>query len=222
MFEVHHYCLCPFSRKLRIILKERGISFELFNEPYWQRRKEFLKLNPAGETPILITEDKKIFCGNSAIFGFLEEEFGDRKFLPQDIEGRSEVRRLTDWFDIKFFNEVTRYILNEKIIKTVAGVGAPNSQAIQAGKKNIYLHMDYIGFLVKENRYLYGDTPTIADFAASAQLSVLDFVGDVPWGYNDNAKEWYALMKSRPSFKPILFDKLPNFNPPSHYINPDF
>jgi len=221
MLEVYHYPLCPFSRKLRVVLKEKGIDFELYQESYWLRRKDFLKLNPAGEKPVVIKDSKFIVSGNNAIFEYLEDAFG-ASLIIGSAEAKAKIRRVTDWFDNKFYNEVTRYILNEKIIKTLSKSEAPNSQAIQAAKKNILYHLDYIAYLQSESRYLAGDTVTLADFAAAAQLAVLDFVGDVPWGYNAKAKEWYALIKSRPSFKPILLDKVPSFYPPIHYSNPDF
>jgi glutathione S-transferase len=221
MLEVYHYPLCPFSRKLRVVLKEKGIECELFQESFWLRRKEFLKLNPAGETPVVIKDTKFILSGNNAIFEYLEESYG-ASLITGTAETKAKIRKLNEWFDNKFYNEVTRYLLNEKIIKTLSKDGAPNSQAIQAAKKNILYHLDYIAYLRGESRYLAGDTVTLADFAAASQLSVLDFLGDVPWNYNPKAKEWYALIKSRPSFKPILLDKVPSFYPPTHYSNPDF
>lgn len=220
--EVHHYSLCPFSRKLRIILKEKGINFELFYEPYWERRKSFLRLTPAGETPVVVVDNKLTLWGNNSITEYLEEVYTQKRLLPTDLNARAKVRKVTEWFDIKFHQEVTRYILNEKVIKTISCKGYPNSQAIQAAKTNINYHLDYIAHLRKHNMYLAGEEATIADFAAAAQLSVLDYVGDVPWGYNKSAKEWYALIKSRPSFKAILNDRIPNFSPPSHYQDPDF
>ena len=220
MLEVYHHTLCPFSRKLRIILKEKNIEFELFQEAFWQRRKEFLRMNPAGETPVII-KDGNTICGNSALFEYLEEVYGRTLFWGTP-ENKANIRRITEWFDVKFYNEVTRYILNEKIIKILSRSGSPNSQAIQVAKKNILYHLDYIAFLHQEHTYLAGEEISIADFAAAAQLSVLDFIGDIPWSHSPKAKEWYALMKSRPSFKPILLDKMISFYPPSHYSNPDF
>ncbi len=220
--EVHHYSLCPFSRKLRIILKEKGINFELFHEPFWQRRKSFLKLNPACETPMIIVGNNFALWGNHSITEYLEEAYTEKKLLPEDPNERAKVRKITEWFDGKFYHEVTRYIFNEKIIKTVSRQGYPNSQAIQAAKSNINYHMEYITHLRKDNMYLTGEDATIADFAAAAQLSVLDYVGDVPWSSHKSAKEWYALIKSRPSFKAILNDRIPNFAPPIHYPDPDF
>jgi glutathione S-transferase len=222
MLEVHHHPLCPFSRKLRIILNEKKIEFELFPEAFWLRRREFLKMNPSGETPVVVKTGNKILAGNYAINEYLEETADSLKLIFGSSEQRAEIRRVTEWFDIKFFNEVTRYILHEKIIKTLSRVGAPNSEAIRAAKQNILYHLDYIGYLCAEDRYLAGDQPSMADFAAAAQISVLDFVGDVPWSHNQKARDWYSLMKSRPSFKPILLDKVSHLNPPSHYQNPDF
>jgi glutathione S-transferase len=222
MLEVYHYPLCPFSRKLRIVLKEKFIGFELFYEPFWERRREFLRMNPAGATPVILKDGKLIIAGNQALFEYIEETYTDNNLLGSTPEERLVIRRIVEWFDVKFYNEVTNYILNEKIIKTVAKSGAPNSQAIQAAKRNILYHLDYISFLRGDNRYIAGDKPTLADFTAAAQLSVLDFVGDVPWHHNQNAKDWYALVKSRPSFKPLLLDKIPNFQPPANYANPDF
>lgn len=222
MLEIHHYSLCPFSRKLRLVLREKGIEFELFHEAFWQRNAAFLKLNPAGETPVIVTDKKKVLSGNSAIFEYLEEQYPQRKLLPILSDDRAEVRRITEWFDNKFYNEVTKYILFEKIIKTIAKVGAPNSQVLFAAKNNLKNHLDYMTYLLKESRYLFSDEPSLCDFAASAQISVLDYVGDIPWPQYREIKEWYALLKSRPSFRPILNDRISNFAPPAYYPDPDF
>jgi glutathione S-transferase len=223
MLEVYHYPLCPFSRKLRIVLKEKSVPFELFLEQFWLRRNEYMRMNPSGETPsVMHPELKQAIYGNHSLFEFLEETYKETNLLGTSPTEKLKTRQICEWFDVKFFNEVTRYIFNEKIVKTVARSGEPNSKAIQAAKRNIISHLDYISFLCRDSRYLTGDRPMLSDFAAAAQLSVLDFVGDVPWNQNQKAKEWYALIKSRPSFKPLLMDKIPNFYPPTHYANPDF
>jgi len=222
MLEVHHHPLCPFSRKLRIILKENKIDFELFHEDFWRPQKSFLRMNPAGSTPVVLIKDKKPLSGNFAITEYFEETTNFNKLQFDSPEERAEKRRLLEWFDVKFYNEVTRYVLYEKIIKTISRVGSPNSQALQAAKQNVLYHLDYIAFLTKEHRYLIGEEPSVVDYAAAAHLSVLDFVGDVPWTHNQKAKEWYALIKSRPSFKPLLMDRVSSINSPTYYSNPDF
>jgi glutathione S-transferase len=222
MLEIYHHPLCPFSRKLRIVLNEKKVEFELIQEKFWERRPEFMALNPAGETPVVIKQDKTVLASNNAIFEYFEEVISECNLIGETPLEKAKVRRITEWFDNKFYNEVTRYLISEKFIKAVVKVGEPNSSAIRAAKKNIAYHLDYINFLLTNNDYLCGEKITLADFAAAAQLSVLDFIGDVPWERSERVKHWYSLIKSRPSFKAILFDKVPSIMPPKHYSDPDF
>ncbi len=222
MHKLYHYSLCPFSRKARVVMREKGVEFELISENFWERRTPFLKLNPAGELPILITPVQATVAGNRPVCQYLEETNDKKPLLPASPIARAEVRRIEDWFDNKFYLEVTKYILNEKILKTVSRSGYPNSRAIQASKHNLKMHLQYIEFLTRNRRYLAGDEATLADFAAAAQISVLDYVGDIPWSNHQKTKDWYALIKSRPSFRPILNELIPQIAPPTHYKNPDF
>lgn len=204
------------------MLREKSIEFELIQEQFWNRRTEFLKLNPAGVTPVIVTADQKVFSGNTSIVEYLDEKYQLGQSIYGNQEQRAEIRRIEEWFDVKFYYEVTRYIFQEKILKSIIKKDYPNSQAIQAAKRNLATHMAYIEFLTRDSRYLCGDLPTRADFAAAAQLSVLDFTGDINWSSFKNAKEWYCLIKSRPSFKPILNDAVPGMQPPSHYTQLDY
>ena len=135
---------------------------------------------------------------------------------------RAEIRRLVAWFDHKFHAEVTENIVGEKIMKRFLHLGEPNSRAIRAGKRNIHTHLDYIGYLTERRTWLAGDMLSLADFAAAAHLSAVDYLGDVPWDEHDAAKDWYVRIKSRPSFRAILADHLPGEPPPKHYADLDF
>lgn len=191
-------------------------------EKPWEHREGFLMINPAGTTPVLISENNSLIKGIYPAVEFLEEIEIQPKLIIGDPENRAHVRFVFNWFVEKFYNEVTKYILSEKIIKIISLDGAPNSAAIRAAKKNITYHLDYIAYLLSNHTYLCGDRITIADCAAAAQLSVLDLVGDVPWEYNGKVKAWYALMKSRPSLNAILRDEISGLQVPTHYADPDF
>jgi glutathione S-transferase len=117
---------------------------------------------------------------------------------------------------------VTVNLVDEKMMKRFLGLGQPNSQAIRAGCQNIKHHLDYIGYLVDRRSYLAGDSFGLADITAAAHLSAVDYLGDVPWEQHDGAKEWYARVKSRPSFRPLLADHIPGAAPPKHYADLDF
>lgn len=222
MLEVYHHSICPFSRQLRIVLNEKQIPFELISEKFWERRVELLKLNPTGELPIIIKNDGVVISSNRAIFEYLEEVMPQKPLLPDSPIERAQVRRISDWFENKCYTEVTRYLITEKFVKVVTKSGEPNSTAIRAANKNILYHIDYAAFLLSQNDYLCGEKISLADFAAAAQFSVLDFFGDMPWERHKKVKHWYSLIKSRPSFRSILIDKIPGCLPPAHYSNPDF
>jgi glutathione S-transferase len=135
---------------------------------------------------------------------------------------RAETRRLAQWFDEKFAREVTNNLVTEKVLKRFLGMGEPNSQAIRAGHSNVHYHLDYLGWLAERRRWLAGDDFSLADVAAAAHLSAVDYLGDVPWSAHEPAKEWYQRVKSRPSLRPLLGDYLPGAPPPKHYADLDF
>lgn len=222
MLKLYHTPLSPFCRKIRMLLKEKELAFELVNENVWDRRREFFVLNPAGEVPVLMDENNTAICHSTAICEYLEEAYPERNYLGATAADRAEVRRIIGWFDTKFQEEVTQNLLFEKIYKRLWQYGEPSSEAIRAGKRNILYHLDYIAYLTGDQQWLAGDKITVADMAAAAHLSALDYLGDVPWDHSPKAKEWYALVKSRPSFRHILMDRVMGVKPPSYYENPDF
>ncbi|MBP7000610.1 glutathione S-transferase family protein [Amaricoccus sp.] len=221
MRRLYHQTLSPFCRKIRLVLAEKGIEVELREEKPWERRMDFLRLNPAGQVPVLQMDDLTL-ADSGAIFEFLEETQPDPPLLPKDPAARAEARRLAAWFDDKFQREVTANLLYERVNKKLAKSGYPESERIKAGLKNIRYHLDYIGWLMDHRRWLAGNQMTIADFAAAAHLSCLDYVGDVDWSRNAGVQDWYAKIKSRPAFRSILADLVPGFTPPAHYADLDF
>jgi glutathione S-transferase len=222
MRQLYHTHLSPFCRKVRMLLWEKGLEFELVQENPWDRNLDFFALNPAGEVPVLVEENGTVVSGAYAISEYLEDTYTGTTLLGRTPHERAETRRLVDWFDHKFDYEVTRNILFEKSFKHYFGQGAPDCAAIRIGKNNILYHLDYIGHLAGERYFLAGDYLTLADLAASAHLSALDYIGDVPWEYNRAARDWYALMKSRPSLRCILAERVRGARPPVYYENPDF
>jgi glutathione S-transferase len=222
MRRLYHFCLQPASRKLRILLKEKGLEFELQAENAWERRDAFLALNHAGETPVLVEEDGTALGDATAIAEYLEEIHPSPGFLGETPTARAEVRRLVGWFDAKFNREVTANLLEQKVLRRLKGNGGPDSQAIRNGNANIHTHLEYIAWLIDRRRWLAGDEFSLADITAAAHLSAIDYIGDVPWDRHPGAKDWYARVKSRPSVRPLLADQFPGVTPPAHYSDLDF
>lgn len=221
MRTLFHLWLHPFSRKVRVALTEKKLDFELQIEKVWERRTEFLALNPAGDVPVLIEKDGTTLANSQVICEYLEEVYPEINLLGHDPVQRAETRRLVSWFDVKFNREVTDNLIGEKLMKQFLKTGEPHAPAVRAGHANIHYHLDYIGFLTEKRKWLAGDNFSLADIAAAAHLSAIDYIGDVPWEEHEAAREWYAKMKSRPSFKPLLDDRIPGFTPSSHYEDID-
>lgn len=222
MRTLYHLWLSPFCRKVRITLLEKKIEFQMRIENVWERRPDFLALNPAGEVPVLVEPDGTALSGSDAICEFLDEIHAEPPLIGRSALERAEVRRLVAWFDRKFNHEVTENLVGEKIMKRFLRLGEPNSQAIRAGHANIRHHLDYVSYLIERRKWLAGESLSLADIAATAHLSAVDYVGDVPWDGYEAAKDWYARVKSRPSFRPILADRIPGVPPPKHYADLDF
>lgn len=222
MRTLYHLWLHPFSRKIRMILAEKRMEFDLAIERVWERRTEFLALNPAGDVPVLIETDGTTLANSNVICEYLEEVYPEVNLLGHDPVQRAETRRLVGWFDVKFNREVTDNLVGEKLMKRFLHLGEPSGPSIRAGHANIHYHLDYIGYLTDKRNWLAGDNFSLADLAAAAHISAVDYMGDVPWEEHMAARNWYARVKSRPSFQPLLEDRLPGFAPADHYENVDF
>lgn len=226
MRQLYHLPISPACRKVRLALAEKNVEFELVEERDWERRREFLMMNPAGEVPVLVVEDGAALAGAVAITEYLEETLPDVKLMPADPRERAEMRRLVDWFDRKFTVEVSDGLIFEKVTRRFLGAneggGAPDMVVVRAALHNLRYHLDYICYLMEERNWLAGDQLTLADLTAAAHLSCLDYVGDVPWSQYQGAKDWYAKIKSRPAFRGLLADHVPGMPPPKLYANLDF
>ena len=217
-----HLPLDPFSRKIRIVLGEKKITALLAVEPIWERRHEFLSINPAGTVPVFIEDDGTTISTSQAIAEYLEETSKEPALIFGTALQRAEIRRLCNWFDVKFNTEVTEYLLGEKIMKRFLGLGEPSSETIRAGYANIDTHLGYIEYLAEQRAWLAGEHFSLADITAASHLSCIDYLGDIAWEDYQQAKQWYARIKSRPSFRPLLQDLIPGTQPPAHYKNLDF
>jgi glutathione S-transferase len=226
---LHHHPLSAGSRYVRLVLAEYGEAVELVERHPMERDEDFLALNPAGTVPVLIDDTDGAIIGPAVIAEYLFEtrghRLGEATLMPAVAKERAEVRRLVSWFHEKFDQEVTAYLINEKVFKRNAprgNGGPPDAAAIRAARANIRYHLRYIGYLTARRTCLAGRAMTSADLAAAAHLSCIDYLGEVPWEEDMMAKQWYARVKSRPSFRQLLADQIRGNPPATHYADLDF
>jgi glutathione S-transferase len=221
MIRLYHFPLSPFCRKVRLVLAEKRIEADLVVEPYWEKSADFMRRNPAGRVPVLRAGGLTL-CESQAICEYLDETNPDPPLMPRGAAERAEVRRLCGWFDDAFHAEAGSRLLYERVLRRVMGHGYPDSRNLKAGAAAIKHHLDYIGRLLDERRWLAGEQLSLADLTAAAHLSCVDYISDVDWGRSDALRNWYAAMKSRPSFRGLLADQVPGHPPPAHYADLDF
>lgn len=220
---LYHYPLCPFSRKVRLCLGEKKLDHELRLEKVWEKREDFILLNPSGKVPVLQEPDGLIVAESSVIVEYLEDVYPQTPcLLGYDRPARNEIRRLECWFDDKFYHEVTKLLVYQKALKRFFEPGGPDSPSLRLGFLNLHTHLSYLEYLIEQRNWLAGDQISVADLAAAAHISCMDYLGDVPWHKYPEAKIWYARLKSRPSFRSLLTDVIQGIKPSPHYTNLDF
>ncbi len=224
MKTLYHYTLCPYCRKVRISLNEKKLNYTKILEKVWEKRPDFIKIESSLSVPVLVEDnDSRIVSGSIAIDEYLEAFYPETKLLGNTIDENIEVRKFVSFFDQRFYADVIKNLIFEKFLKKYFDkYSSPNSTSIREGKKNLIEHLEYIAWIVDTREWIAGNFFSLADIAAAAHISVLDYTDDIPWSKFPEIKAWYLKIKSRPSFQEILQDKVHSITPPPHYSVIDF
>ncbi|HWH18785.1 MAG TPA: glutathione S-transferase family protein [Allosphingosinicella sp.] len=223
MWHLYQFPLCPFSRKVRLMLGEKGVAHELVRESPWESRDEFMDLNPAGQTPVLVEESKGIVLIDSgAICEYFEETVEKSPMIQGSALNRAEVRRLVAWFDEGLYREVVKPLMSERMRKRLVSRETPDTRVLREAMTSANAHLDYMDYLLDHRRWLAGPALSLADLTAAAHLSVADYLGGIDWRSHKQTTDWYAVMKSRPSFRSLLGERMEVIAPPAHYDKVDF
>ena len=228
---VYHFVLDPFCRRLRLALAEHGVRHQLVEVRPWQPEvEEFLHLSPFGDVPVLVDADGTAAVGIYAATEYLEEtvagETATGSLLGAEARARAETRRLISLFDGRFHAEVTAPVLMEKALKRLLpaamGGGAPDTARLRTALSRLPHYLALIGELSDARGLLAGAQLSLADLAAAAHLSVLEYLDALRFDGHEAAKTWYQRIKSRPTFRPLLADRVVGLVPAAVYAELDF
>ncbi len=223
MWQLYQFPLCPFSRKVRLLLGEKGVGYELLRESPWERRDEFVDMNPTGQTPVMADPNRSLLLIDSmAICEYFEETVDKAAMINGTATNRAETRRLVAWFDTHFFRDITAPLLHERMIKRLVQHASPDAKVLREAMKAAVGHLDYTDYLLDHRTWLGGSTIGLADLAAAAQISVVDYLGGIDWKGHEQTGRWYRGFKSRPSFRPLLSERMDGIVPPKYYDDVDF
>lgn len=219
---LYHFPLSPEGRLTRLALAEKKLAFSAEAVELDHLPPAVMVLSPRAQVPLLIDEDRTPVAGSGAITEYLEEHYPLENLLGTTSIQRAETRSLLDWLNSHMARELTDKLYGERLLKRARRSGAPDSRAIRAGLDAANGFLQWIGHQCDTRRWLAGDQLSLADLACAAQLSVVDYLGDLDWAPHSGAKAWYVRLKSRPSFRPLLADYFPGLPPAAHYANIDF
>lgn len=205
--------LAPTSRFARLMIAEKRLTCDPVNAE-----------DPHAHLPVFSDLDGTRCEGIWPLVDHLEGNYPDHQLVPEDAEERRESFRVLDWALGPFEETVTRRIVFEKGSPRYTGAmhkRAPDMNTVRLGRDALKPALEKIGALAELHGYLACRFCTLGDLAMAAELSTLDYFGEVPWSDYPAAAEWYVRMKSRPSFRSLLADRVPGQPPVSHYAELD-
>jgi glutathione S-transferase len=214
MRRLTHLMLSPSCRLARLMVGEKRVACD-----------PVLAEGPKNTMPVFQDLDGTRAEGVWAILDHLENHYPDHPLAPADDAARRGALRWVDWAMGPFHEQVTQRIIYEKAAPRFTGAGfsrPPDMNVIRAGRAELKPALAEIGQAAERNGNLACRETTLGDLAVAAHLSVLDYFGEVPWSDHGAAGEWYVRMKSRPSFRSLLADRVPGQPPVSHYAELDF
>lgn len=204
---------------------EYGVGADLEDIKPWIREPALLEINPAATVPIMIEPGEPPVVGTLAVLHAIEDRYAPTAvpgLFPSEPRARAEMWRLLEWVLVKLNDEVTRYILEEKIVKRDHRGATPEPSVLRVAKANLAEHLLYFNWLFATRQWIAGDTMTLADFALASHLSTLDYLGDVLWDTAPETRQWYARIKSRPAFRTLLNDRIAGMPAAAGYADLDF
>jgi glutathione S-transferase len=208
-----HLLLSPPSRFARLLIAEKRLTFDPVPSD-----------DPLAQLPVFVDQDGAQTTGLWAIVDHLEGNYPEHPLMPEDATARAESLRLVDWAMGALFDNVTRRIVFEKASQRYTGGAAkraPDMESIRAGRETLKAALNEIGAYAETHGYLAARECTLGDLAVAAHISALDYFGEIPWAEYPGVAEWYMRMKSRPSFRSLLADRVPGQPPVAHYAELD-
>ena len=206
--------LSPASRLVRLAAGEKHIPCSLVQSEV-----------AGAHLPVWTEDDGQTVTGIWAIVDHLENTYPDPPLLPDDPAERGEALRLLDWTMTVFHEEITRRIVFEKAPPSQTGSFGrrpPNMDTIRSGRAALRTALPALGAVAESHGFLAGRQLSLADLALAGHLSALDYYGEIPWAEFPALTEWYYRLKSRPSFRTLLTDRVPGQPPVPHYGELDF
>jgi glutathione S-transferase len=219
---IYYHPLCPFSKQISVLALELGHKCNFIKEDYWKGSAHFLDLSPWGELPVIVLNDSQIIAGTYPTLEYFFDTNSDSHLFHRDLLVVARIRQIINWVNKHLYNDVTTYILHEKLIKIGLKNQYPDTMTLRYARHKLTYHLRQIQTIIALQGYLAYENLSIADISCASHIAVLDYFGEINWDSYPKIKKWYCLIKSRPHFRSTLQEKINNIRPPEHYLDLDF
>ena len=238
MLELYHHGSSVCAAKVRLALAEKGVDWVghyvdiLAGEQF---DPGFLKLNPKGAVPVLV-HDGWVLTESTIIAEYVDEAFDGPPLKPATPKERARMRAWTKRVDeevhpctrpVTYVTTHRHSIMEKRKEEVEAHINSDPSPYWRERKRGwIYDGFEapdvghairfFAGLLkdmdtaLSRTEWLAGDSYSLADVGLTPYANRLAMLGfDEMWADRPHYQRWFAAVKARPSFKPALFDYLP-------------
>ena len=181
----------PYVRKVRVLLAEKGLAYELIEDNAWHDKTTVPRYNPLNKVPALVLDDGDSIYDSMVITEYVDG-LGAKPLLPSDPQARAKARRdealgngLMD-AGVTIFLERKR----EAARQDAAWIARQRSKiddSLAAWARSIGSRRD--------------SALTLGDIACGCALFWFDFrLPDLRWRDSAALDAWAKTLESRPSF----------------------
>ena len=202
MIKLYDFLSCPFGQKVRIVLAEKALTYDLVQVDLAQhenRKPEFVRLNPFARVPVLVDDDTTIY-DSTIINEYLEDEYPEPPLLPLigSSAMRSRARLFEDFADTSFTPPV-----GQLIAEMSKPEGDRDPSRVQRLHQSVERVLDYLNHELQGNNFLAGEF-SVADIGFAPRMLVLNEIGiDVLGNNRNNIDAWIKRMMERPSIRTL-------------------
>ncbi len=205
MLKIYGALLSPFVRKVRAVLAEKQVQYELVPANPFEKSENFLKLSPLGRIPALEDEEHRHLADSSVIVEYLEERFPTPALFPKDPYDRARVRWFDEYADGGMAPSLTAKVFFQRVISAKLLKSPPDEKIVASGLADLPRFLGYLEREIGAGEYLVAGTFTLADISVASQLINLGHAGvEVDRATYPALSRWFARIAARPTIAPLI------------------
>jgi glutathione S-transferase len=199
----------PYVRAALLGLEEKGVRWRLtplgagdLKSPAHMAR------HPFGRMPVLDHGDFRLY-EVQAILRYLDRLFPEPPLTPADPRAEARMNQLAGIADWYFLPQVSSALAFQRVV--APRIGLPVDEAkIAAALPGAAVCVSEVARLLGEQRYMAGDSISIADLILAPQVAFLpEFAeGRDLLAPHANLAAWLARMKARPSLQATTWERV--------------